>query len=287
MSAVIKLSSPATREYWEITVLYEDERLLALEKPSGLLTSPDRYDPSRPNLMKLLHAGIEAGKPWAKERGLRYLMNAHRLDFETSGALLLAKSKPVLVELANLFGNEKPHKQYVALVQSAPPEERFETQAKLAPHPAKLGRFRVDPKYGKRAHTRFTVLERFSRWTLLECEPLTGRTHQIRVHLAHLGLPIVADPLYGGKPLWLSRLKRQYRLKPNQTERPLMGRLALHAAALTVPDSASAQPLTIVAPWPKDFRVALKYLRQFAAPIQTDPAPRSRHAALDRQFFDP
>src|ERR1041384_377942 len=83
--SVIKLSSPATREFWEIPVLFEDAHLLALDKPAGLLTSPDRYDPERPNLMGLLHAGIAAGKPWAVERGLNYLSNAHRLDFETSG----------------------------------------------------------------------------------------------------------------------------------------------------------------------------------------------------------
>ena len=68
MSAAIKLSSPATREFWEIPVLFEDEHLLALDKPAGLLTSPDRYDPQRPNLMKLLHAAIAGGKPWARER---------------------------------------------------------------------------------------------------------------------------------------------------------------------------------------------------------------------------
>src|SRR6516225_8323946 len=79
--------------------------------------SPDRYDPQRPNLMKLLHAAIAAGKPWARERHLTYLMNAHRLDFETSGVMLLAKNKPALVALANLFGSEKPLKKYVALVR--------------------------------------------------------------------------------------------------------------------------------------------------------------------------
>src|SRR5690554_7511250 len=110
-SPVLKLSSPATGEFWEIPILFKDEHLLAIDKPSGLLTSPDRYDPERPNLMKLLHAAIASGKPWARERGLSYLMNAHRLDFETSGVILLAKNKPVLVELANLFGSEKPFKQ--------------------------------------------------------------------------------------------------------------------------------------------------------------------------------
>jgi len=79
----IKLSAPATKEFWEIPVLFEDEHLLALDKPSGLLTSPDRYNPDRPNLMQLLHEGIAAQKPWVKTHGLTYLSNAHRLDADT------------------------------------------------------------------------------------------------------------------------------------------------------------------------------------------------------------
>src|SRR5437773_10364626 len=115
-ASTIKLSSRATEEFWEIPVLYEDEHLLALDKPSGLLTSPDRYELDRPNLLKLLHAGIAENKPWARERGLVYLMNAHRLDCETSGVLLLARNKPALVKLANLFSAEKTLRRHVALV---------------------------------------------------------------------------------------------------------------------------------------------------------------------------
>src|SRR5436190_9902586 len=105
--AAIKLSSPGTQEFWEIPVLFEDEHLLAINKPASLLTSPDRYDANRPNLMRLLHEGIAQAKPWAKERGLTYLSNAHRLDFETTGILLLAKNKAALVKLADMFGAEK------------------------------------------------------------------------------------------------------------------------------------------------------------------------------------
>jgi len=264
VSAAIKLSSPATREFWEIPVLFEDEHLLALDKPAGLLTSPDRYDPQRPNLMKLLHAGITADKPWALERKLTYLANAHRLDFETSGVILLAKNKPALVALANLFGSEKPHKKYLALVRGTPADDNFEVNAPLAPHPAKIGLMRVDPKNGKKSKTEFEALENFSGWTLLHCTPLTGRTHQIRVHLRHVDLPIVGDELYGGKPLWLSRLKRDYRLKPGREERPLISRVALHAEELALPHPVTGETLTITAPWPKDLRVAVKYLRQFS-----------------------
>ncbi len=266
MSAVIKLSSPATREYWEIPVLFEDDFLLALDKPAGLLTSPDRYDPSRPNLMKLLHAAIAQHKPWAQQRRLEYLSNAHRLDFETSGVILLAKSKPVLVALADLFGSEKPAKQYAALAAGLPPGETFEVDAPLAPHPVKPGVMRVDPKNGKQSKTKFEVLENFPSfgYALLKCEPLTGRTHQIRVHAAHVGLKIVGDALYGGKPLWLSRLKKDYHLKPGHEERPLISRVALHAERLQLAHPVTGELLSISAPGPRDMAVGVKYLRKFA-----------------------
>ena len=264
MSAAIKLSSPATREFWEIPVLFEDEHLLALDKPAGLPTSPDRLDPERPNLMKLLHSAIAGGKPWARERRLDYLMNAHRPDFETSGVILLAKNKPALIALANLFGSEKPVKKFTALVQGQPPENQFEVNAKLAPHPLKIGLMGVDPKNGKQSKTKFVVLEKFAGWTLLQCQPLTERTHQIRVHLRYAGFPVVGDGLYGGKPLWLSRLKPNYRLKLGHEERPLFSRVALLAEELSLPHPVTGATVTITAPWPKDLKVAVKYLRQFA-----------------------
>jgi RluA family pseudouridine synthase len=266
VSAVIKLSSPTTREFWEIPVLFEDDSLLALDKPAGLLTSPDRYDAFRPNLMKLLHAAIAQQKPWVKERNLTYLSNAHRLDFETSGLILLAKSKPVLVALADLFGSEKPVKYYTALAAGEPPGDTFEVDAPLAPHPVRPEIMRVDAKNGKRSHTKFEVLENFPHfgYVLLKCELLTGRTHQIRVHAAQVGLKIVGDALYGGKALWLSRLKKDFYLKPGREERPLISRVALHAERLQLAHPVTGENLNIYAPWPKDLTVGVKYLRKFA-----------------------
>jgi RluA family pseudouridine synthase len=261
---IIKLSAPATREFWEIPVLFEDEHLLALNKPALLLTSPDRSEPQRPSLIKLLHAGIERDASWAKGRGLAYVMNAHRLDFETSGVILFAKSKPVLIELANSFGSNKPLKRYVALVRGEPTEEKFTVDAKLAPHPVQPGSMRVDPKHGKKSETQFEVAEKFVGWTLLNCFPLTDRPHQIRVHLKHAGFPVVADKLYSGKPLWLSRLKRDYKPNKNEDERPLIARVALHAEQLTIDHPVTKEPLVINSPLPKDFSVALKYLRKYA-----------------------
>jgi RluA family pseudouridine synthase len=264
VSDIIKLSAPATKQFWEIAVIYEDEHLLAVNKPPLLLASPDRYDPDRPNLMKLLHRGIESGASWASRRSLTYLMNAHRLDFETSGVMLLAKSKPVLVALADLFGAEKPVKTYAALVHGAPAEERFSIDAPLAAHPTRPGIVRVDEKAGKRSKTLFQVRERFAGFTLVECQPLTGRTHQIRVHLKHAGHPIVGDHTYGGHPLFLSSFKSNYRLKPKKTERPLIEHTALHAEQLRFLHPVNGGEVAITAPWGKDLSVAVKYLRQLA-----------------------
>jgi len=262
---IIKLSAPTTREYWEVPILFEDDYLLAVDKPSGLLTSPDRYDKDRPNLMKLLHAGVADGKPWALQHNRSYLANAHRLDFETSGIILLAKSKPVLVELANQFGSNKPLKRYVALVNGGPVADEFEVDVKISPHPVKLGTMRVDPRYGKKSRTRFKVLEKFRNHTLLACVPVTGRTHQIRIHLRSVRLPIVGDKLYHGAPLKLSSLKRRYIIKEGEVEKPLISRVALHAEGLDLPHPVTGEAVTIKSPWPKDFAVAVKYLQRFAS----------------------
>lgn len=260
---VIKLSAPATKEFWEIPVRFEDEHLLALDKPSGLLTSPDRDDVERPNLMRLLHEGIAAQKPWATKRNLTYLSNAHRLDFETSGILLLAKSKPALVALANLFGTDQPVKTYFALIAGLPSSDHFEMDAKIAPDAFLAGQMRIDPKNGKRSKSAFDVVEKFSGYTSLTCRPVTERTHQLRVHLKHAGFPIIGDKVYGGKPLWLSRLKKDFRLKRGREERPLIARVALHAQQLTLPHPITNESVAITAELPKDLRVALRYLREF------------------------
>ncbi len=264
MSAAIKLSSPATREFWEIPVLFEDEHLLALDKPAGLPTAPDPTDEQRPCLMRLLHDAIAAAKPWAQERPLTYLNNAYRLDADTSGVLLLAKNQPAFIALANLFGSNQPVTQYIALAWGIPPGEVFEVDAALALHPLKIGEMRVDPKDGKKSKTAFQVLEQFSDWALVRCSPLTDRPHQIRVHLKHAGFPLVGDELYGGKKLWLSRLKKDFHLKPGREERPLMSRGALHAEELSLPHPITSEPVTIKSDWPKDLKVAVKYLRQYA-----------------------
>jgi 23S rRNA-/tRNA-specific pseudouridylate synthase len=214
--------------------------------------------------MNLLHAAIAAGKPWARERGLNYLRNAHRLDFEASGVLLLAKSKAMLVALANLFGAEQPVRTYLALLPGTPPQPTWEVEAPLALHPTRPGLVRVDPKRGKKARTQFAVRELFAGYALVQCRPLTSRSQQIRAHLQHWGLPICGDSSYGGSPLLLSKLKSDYRLKPGRTERPLLATTALHAERLELPHPVTGQQVVITADWPKDLTVAVKYLRRYA-----------------------
>ncbi|HOW65680.1 MAG TPA: RluA family pseudouridine synthase [Candidatus Paceibacterota bacterium] len=261
----IKISSPETREFWEIPVLFEDEHLMALDKPSRLLTSPEREEPQRPSLMALLHRDIQRGAPWASHRQLTYLANAHRPDFDMSGILLLAKSKTTLMALANLFSAHKVDLKCLALVWGVPGWEQAECDAKLAPHPHRPGVMRADIRAGKKALSTFRVLERFRYHALVECHQTTHRPHQIRVHLKTLGFPLAGDSVYGGKPLLLSRMKPGYRFKADTPEKPLMGRAAVHAAGLRLVHPASSKDLEVISPVPKDFTVALRYLRQYSS----------------------
>ena len=190
VSNIIKLSSPSTHEYWEIPILFEDADLLALDKPAGLAVSPDRDQTDKPCLMRLLHRDIERGATWAKSRAAAYLANAFRLDPGTSGVLLLAKSKPILIKLAGEFGIEKSWQTFLALSRGTSAQESFQSGAKVGPNPLRLGHMRIDPQNGKRARTEFQVRERFKGYVLLECRPLTHRPHQIQVHLKNLAFQI-------------------------------------------------------------------------------------------------
>jgi RluA family pseudouridine synthase len=263
VNGTVKLSSPATGEFWEIPILHEDEQLLALDKPAGVLSSPDRLAAERPSLAMLLQSGLAAGKPWATERRLTYLAPAHRLDFDITGVWLLAKTKPALISLADQFNSGQPARQYAALVQGVPEADAFTAAEKLAPHPAMAGHMRVDSRTGKKSKTEFTVQERFSRWSHLHCLVGMERHQQILLHLSHVRFPVVGDETHGGKKLWLSRLKQDFRLKPGREERPLVGRIALHLQRVTVKHPVTGEPLVIQSELPKDMRVALKYLRQY------------------------
>jgi len=258
---VIKLSSPATKEFWEIPVLFEDEHLLAIDKPAGLLVSPDSFNPERPSLMQLAHEGIAAKKPWTT--GLDYLSNTHRLDADTTGVLVLAKNKPAFIHVTNLFGENRPLQRFFALAAGLPSSDQFVMDAKIAENVVELGLMRIDNRDGMKSKTEFAIAEKFSGYVALNCRPHTHRNHQIRIHLKHAGFPIIGDTLYGGKPLWLSRLKKDFYLKHGREERPLLSRTTLHSEEISFAHPASGETITITSPLPKDIRVALRYLREF------------------------
>ncbi|MFZ5497204.1 MAG: RluA family pseudouridine synthase [Verrucomicrobiota bacterium] len=239
-------------------VIYEDESLIAFDKPGGLLIAPDRWDKSRMNLMDLVHERMGHG-----------VANVHRLDADTSGLVLCAKTKPALDFLSGQFQAKTVTKVYEALTAGLPPTDAYTVDLVLKEDDAKPGRMCVVKKHGKASVTEFRVLARFPQpagrpgFAHVECRPLTGRTHQIRVHLAASGTPILNDPFYGNDTrLLLSDLKRGY--KGRDEERPLIARLALHAGVLTFIHPATREPLTLTAPLPQDFSVALKYLHKFA-----------------------
>jgi RluA family pseudouridine synthase len=232
-------------------LVFEDDALLVFDKPSGLLVAPDRWDKARVNLMGLVHARLG-----------RNVANVHRLDADTSGLLLCAKTKPALDHLSGQFQSKTVTKVYHALVVGTPAMDAYTVDFVLKEDEAAPGRMCVVKKHGKAAVTEFRVLERFDEFAWVECRPQTGRTHQIRVHLAASGTPILNDAFYGDDTrLLLSDLKRGY--KGRADEKPLIARLALHASELTFTHPLTREPLTVRSPLPHEFEVALKYLRRF------------------------
>lgn len=235
-------------------ILFEDDSLLALNKPAGLLVAPDRWDKQRENLMGLL----------ATARPGQYIANAHRLDFNTTGVFLLAKSMEALVHLTRQFNERTTKKTYVALSSGQAVQNEFTIDLPIGPH-SKRGLSRVDHKGGKEAKSVVRIVERFRRHTLFHVDLMTGRQHQIRVHLQSLGFPLVGDADYGGAPLLLSQIKRGYKAKDGEEERPLLTRPALHAEWLTIQHPVTGEDLTVQAPWPRDLEVVVKYLRRYAS----------------------
>jgi RluA family pseudouridine synthase len=240
-----------------LSVLYEDESILVVSKPAGLLSLPDGYIPDAPDLLAVLTPTY--GDLWI----------VHRLDRETSGIVILARNAEAHANLNSQFEDRQVSKIYHALVNGNPLWDERSISAPLRVDADRSHRTIIDQEEGKPAETSFKVLERFGRqmkhYTLVEARPLTGRTHQIRVHLAALGFPVAVDALYGTKaPILLSDIKRSYRGDP-ETEQPLLGRLGLHACRLTLQHPVSGATLTWEAPYPRDLSATLNQLRKHAA----------------------
>lgn len=182
-----------------IPILYEDRVVLAIDKPAGWMLAPDDWDRTQRNLQRALVSSVNGGDYWAASRQLRFIRFIHRLDADTTGVVLFAKSQGALRVLSELFETRKVEKRYLAVVEGVPQSEHWTCSLKIGEEPGTQGRMKVDPKNGKDAETNFTVLQVGGNRALIEAAPVTGRTHQIRVHLAASGFPVVGDVLYGAK----------------------------------------------------------------------------------------
>ena len=180
-----------------IAILHEDRSVLAIDKPRGWMLVPYSWQKTNRNLQAALVSSITAGQFWARSRGIRFLRHVHRLDADTTGVLLLAKSRGALDTLGDLFESRRMEKVYLAVAHGEPAEPAWTCRARLAPDPRQVGRMRVDARAGKEAETHFKLLATRAGRSLIEARPVTGRTHQVRLHLTASELPIVGDELYG------------------------------------------------------------------------------------------
>ena len=170
---------------------------MAIDKPAGWLLVPDSWDRTPRNLQAAIGSALRAGSFWAKSRHLRFLRYVHRLDGDTTGVLLLAKSPGGVHSYGELFESRKMSKKYLAVVHGRPREEQWVCRAAIDRDPQRIGRMRIDSDHGKASETEFRLLRVRGERSLIEARPLTGRTHQIRLHLLESGLPIVGDDQYG------------------------------------------------------------------------------------------
>jgi 23S rRNA pseudouridine1911/1915/1917 synthase len=244
----------------ELEILWQSDDAVAVAKPAGLATIPGRDDKE----CVLQRLAEQLGLPCSGAADPR-LRVVHRLDKGTSGVLLFAKNSEAQRHLSHQFQNNTISKEYLALVVGRPAQSEGEIDAPLDRHPTSPKRMAVVKHGGRPARTLWRVEQTFREFTLLRVFPKTGKTHQIRVHLLSIGLPLAIDPLYhaprpGTAPgIYLSHLKRDYRPTAGEPERPLIDRLTLHAEKLRFVDRQGAEVEVVCLP-PKDFRATIKQL---------------------------
>ena len=226
-------------------IIYDDKDFVALNKPPGMLSIPDR-EGKEISLKTLLLDHYDN------------IFTVHRIDKDTSGLIIFAKNEQMHRHLCMQFEERQTKKIYVGLILGSPAVPSGTIDLPIAENMVSKGTMIINRK-GKAAITDFTILETFGRFTHLQFRIHTGRTHQIRVHMAHAGHPILCDPLYGdGKAVMLSDFKKKFNLSKSEwEERPLLARLALHAIKLVFSDS-KGNVYTPEAPLPKDLRALLQ-----------------------------
>ena len=240
-----------------IDILWQDANYVAICKPAGLASIPGRGEKTSAfeevaAALKLPHRGTEDPR----------LRLVHRIDKDTSGVLLFAKNKAAQKHVSHQFQNNLVSKEYLALVAGRPQKGEGDIDAPMARHPSSPLKMAVS-KQGRPARTLWKVEEYLGPFTLLRVFPKTGKTHQIRVHLKSIDLPLAIDPLYNptaSEGLFLSSFKRHYRKSAHQ-ERPLISRLTLHAEKLAF-QNLDGTKIELLAALPKDFRATIAQLRK-------------------------
>ncbi|MFO1512137.1 MAG: RluA family pseudouridine synthase [Verrucomicrobiota bacterium] len=180
-----------------IPILYEDRSVLAIDKPRGWMLVPFSWQKTKWNLQAAIVSSLGAGDFWARSRGLKFLKFVHRLDAETTGILLFAKSLGAVESYSDLFEDRRMEKTYLAVMDGVPKQDEWTCRLKLGPAAGQIGRMKVDERDGKESETHFRVLQKREHSALIQASPLTGRTHQIRLHLAESAGPVVGDDIYG------------------------------------------------------------------------------------------
>lgn len=236
----------------KLEILYEDEEYVVVNKPSGVLSIADRH-----NAELVSVAGALRGK-------YENILITHRIDKETSGCICFAKTEQAHRHLSKLFENRHIEKVYLGIIHGGFDNQNGVMQDAIMEHPTVKGKMIINQKQGKPSVTMYDTLESFGTYSLVEYKILTGRTHQIRLHSANAGHPIVCDSLYGlTNPVFISSLKKKYHLSKDELEeKPILSRLALHAFKLKF-KAESGKDIEIEAPLPKDMNAMLKQCRKW------------------------
>ncbi len=228
-------------------ILFENDDIVVVNKPPFISSLDDRNGDTI-NMLRMARQVYDD------------VQICHRLDRETSGALIFAKNPEAYRNVSMQFEHREVKKIYHAIADG---QHRFENmEVDLPIGIGNKGVVRIDKAEGKAADTLFNTIELFRHYTLIECQPRTGRMHQIRIHLATQRASITGDTLYGGKPLMLSKIKRGYKLSKDQEELPILKRFALHAKQVSF-KLMNNEMISVDAPYPKDFETGLKMLQKF------------------------
>ena len=232
------------------TIVYENSDFVVVDKPSGLLSIPDRE-------------GDELSLKRILKDKYGEIYTVHRLDKDTSGLIVFAKNDHTHKDLSQAFEERSVEKYYQGIVKGTLHEKEKTIDAPITQNTVKKTQMIVH-KRGKPSVTDYRLLEEFRKYSLVEFRIYTGRTHQIRVHMQDIGHPIVCDDLYGdGEPVYLSSIKKNYNLSRNELEeRPLLSRLALHAQRLSF--VFNNERFDFEAPLPKDMSALLQQLRKIS-----------------------